>query len=216
VQKHNEFCDHLECPLAELKNIQIQRNDDFLESKRLGKTIQCCYSFGQYHLERKKDRFPNLLELSAEIANYELEVFQNRQKGLVLYTQFYTKEDIDSNEKFTLYYLKKKIEELFIDNENYSKSNTENEISEFRHNIEVSVSMLAEFWYFLADPKCNLKKLYDLANVLFPLKIGVDNEWKNIQKLKNIESYNLYARYLIKVFNDKEKGLKILEEAKKI
>jgi hypothetical protein len=110
-----------------------------------------------------------------------------------------------------LYYLKKKIEELFIDNENYSKSNTENEISEFRHNIEVSVSMLAEFWYFLADPKCNLKKLYDLANVLFPLKIGVDNEWKNIQKLKNIESYNLYARYLIKVFNEKEKGLKILE-----
>ena len=58
--------------------------------------------------------------------------------------------------------------------------------------------------------------MYDLANVLFPLKIGVDNEWKNIQKLKNIESYNLYARYLIKMFNDKEKGLKILEEAKKI
>ena len=24
--------------------------------------------------------------------------------------------------------------------------------------------MLAEFWYFLSDPKCNLKKLYDLAN----------------------------------------------------
>ncbi len=28
--------------------------------------------------------------------------------------QFYTKENIDSNEKFMLYYLKKKIEELFI------------------------------------------------------------------------------------------------------
>jgi len=71
--------------------------------------------------------------------------------------------------------------------------------------------MLAEFWYFLSDPKCNLKKLYDLANVLFPLKIGVDQSWKNVHMMKNIECYYLYARYLVKMFNDKEKGLKILE-----
>lgn len=76
--------------------------------------------------------------------------------------------------------------------------------------------MLAEFWCFLADPKCNLKKLYDLANILFPLKIGVDKDWEEIKKLKNIESYNFYAKYLIKMFNDKEKGMKILEEAKMI
>ena len=80
----------------------------------------------------------------------------------------------------------------------------------------MSVTMLAEFWYFLADPKCNLKKLYDLANILFPLKIGVENDWENIKRLKNIESYNFYAKYLIKMFNDKEKGMKILEEAKTI
>jgi len=76
--------------------------------------------------------------------------------------------------------------------------------------------MLAEFWYFLSDPKCNIKKLYDLTNVLFPLKIGVDEAWQTVKQLKNIESYHLYARYLIRMFNDKEKGLKILEEARKI
>ena len=61
-----------------------------------------------------------------------------------------------------------------------------------------------------------MKKLYDLANVLFPLKIGVDNDWTKIEKIKNIESYNLYAKYLIKMFNDKEKGLKVLQQAAKI
>lgn len=76
--------------------------------------------------------------------------------------------------------------------------------------------MLAEFWYFLSDPKCNLKKLYDLANVLFPMKIKVDKTWKMIRQFKSIECYNLYAKYLIKMFNDKEKGLKILEEAHKL
>ena len=76
--------------------------------------------------------------------------------------------------------------------------------------------MLAEFWYFLADPKCNIKKLYDLTNSLFPQKIGVDEAWKSVKKLKNIECYNLYAKYLIRMFNDKEKGFKILEEARRI
>jgi hypothetical protein len=80
----------------------------------------------------------------------------------------------------------------------------------------VSVSLLAEFWYFLSDPKCNLKKLYDLANILFPMKIRVDQTWRSIRTLRNIECYNLYARYLIKMFNDKEKGLRILEEARKL
>ena len=105
---------------------------------------------------------------------------------------------------------------MFIGNGNFSKANADTEISEFRHQIEISVTMLAEFWCFLADPKCNLKKLYDLANILFPLKIGVEKDWEEIKKLKNIESYNFYAKYLIKMFNDKEKGMKILEEAKMI
>ena len=76
--------------------------------------------------------------------------------------------------------------------------------------------MLAEFWYFLSDPKCNIKKLYDLANVLFPLKIGVDEAWRAVKQLKNIECYHLYAKYLIRMFNDKERGIKILEEARRL
>lgn len=83
------------------------------------------------------------------------------------------------------------------------KGESEEDISSFKHDIEVSVSMLAEFWYFLSDPKCNLKKLYDLANVLFPMKIKVDQTWKMIRQFKSIECYNLYAKYLIKMFNDK-------------
>lgn len=70
--------------------------------------------------------------------------------------------------------------------------------------------MLAEFWYFLSDPKCNIKKLYDLANVLFPLKIGVDDAWHTVRTLRNIETYHLYAKYLIRMFNDRDKGLRIL------
>lgn len=58
--------------------------------------------------------------------------------------------------------------------------------------------------------------MYDLANVLFPLKIGVDDSWKIVRQLRNIESYHLYARYLIKMFNDKETGMRILEEARKL
>lgn len=46
--------------------------------------------------------------------------------------------------------------------------------------------MLAEFWFFLSDPKCNLTKLYDLANDLFPMKIKVDNNWKSVKLSKNI------------------------------
>lgn len=37
--------------------------------------------------------------------------------------------------------------------------------------------MLAEFWSLLADPKCNLKKLYDLTNFLFPLKMSLEQDW---------------------------------------
>ena len=76
--------------------------------------------------------------------------------------------------------------------------------------------MLSEFWYLLSDPKCNTKKLYDLANVIFPLKIEVDAMWARIEPIRNIQSYTLYAKYLIELFNDKEAGLKLLEQAKKI
>lgn len=48
------------------------------------------------------------------------------------------------------------------------------------------------------------------------MKIRVDQTWRTIRGLRNIECYNLYARYLIKMFNDKEKGLRILEEAHKL
>ena len=67
----------------------------------------------------------------------------------------------------------------------------------------MSVSLLAEFWYFLSDPKCNLKKLYDLANVLFPQKRRVDEAWKSVRALKNVDCHTLYAKYLIRMFNDK-------------
>ena len=48
------------------------------------------------------------------------------------------------------------------------------------------------------------------------MKIQVDQTWRTIRMLRSIECYSLYARYLIKMFNDKEKGLKILEEARKL
>lgn len=57
--------------------------------------------------------------------------------------------------------------------------------------------MLTEFWYMLSNNKCDLKKLYDLANTIFPLKMQVDKMWMAIETYKNIDSYNLYARYLI-------------------
>lgn len=59
------------------------------------------------------------------------------------------------------------------------------------------MSMLTEFWYMLSNNKCDLKKLYDLANTIFPLKMQVDKMWMAIETYKNIDSYNLYARYLI-------------------
>jgi hypothetical protein len=118
-------------------------------------------------------------------------------------------------DEWGIYYLKRSIEG-FEGNGEAGIGEREEEIAAFKHSIEVSVSMLAEFWYFLSDPKCNIKKLYDLANVLFPLKIGVDEAWRTVRQLRNIESYHLYARYLIRMFNDKEKGLKILEEARRI
>ena len=30
IKKHNEFCNHPECPLLELKNIVVDRHNDFL------------------------------------------------------------------------------------------------------------------------------------------------------------------------------------------
>lgn len=42
-------------------------------------------------LVRQKDLFPNKIELSIEIANYELEVFHLRTKGLQLYNREYSK-----------------------------------------------------------------------------------------------------------------------------
>jgi len=48
------------------------------------------------------------------------------------------------------------------------------------------------------------------------MKIKVDKNWKSVKQSKNIECYNLYAKYLIKLFNDKDKGMKVLDEAQKI
>ena len=73
--------------------------------------------------------------------------------------------------------MKKKIDSMFSGENRQAQSNLDNELSEFRQKIEVSVTMLAEFWSLLADPKCHLKKLYDLTNFLFPLKVSLEEDW---------------------------------------
>lgn len=40
--------------------------------------------------------------------------------------------------------------------------------------------------------------------------------WARIEPIRNIASHGLYAKYLIELFNDKETGLKLLDQAKKI
>ena len=50
----------------------IKRNDDFLEQKRLVKTIQIAFEYGKFILERRRYSFPNDIGLMIEIAFYEL------------------------------------------------------------------------------------------------------------------------------------------------
>lgn len=53
---------------------------------------------------------------------------------------------------------------MFIGAKKLGEQNINQIESEFRQKLQISVAKLSDFWYFLSEPKCNLKKLYDLAN----------------------------------------------------
>lgn len=46
-------------------------------------------------------------------------------------------------EKYAIYFLKKEIDNIFIGEQKQANTNTDNELSQFRQKIEVSVTMLA-------------------------------------------------------------------------
>ena len=129
VETHNQFCQEFYCPLKSLATLKIDRGDDFLEQKRLNKTIQGCLEFGKYFLEEQLNEEPNSLDLIIEIANYDFEALHNKQTGLISFTVHYGKPEINLSQKYALYYLKKKIESVYEQNEMQSNNNLQAELS---------------------------------------------------------------------------------------
>ena len=64
-----------------------------------------------------------------EIAFYELEALQNKQKGLFLYNEYNSKNELTYHHRYSIFFLKKKIDEMYVGNGKFSKANADTEIS---------------------------------------------------------------------------------------
>lgn len=108
-----------------------------------------------------------------------MEALRLKQKALFLHNEL-GEAQLGVWNGYSLHYLRRKIDLESNVHEEVNQQLHDQLLSEFQHNIEISASMLSEFWYLLSDPKCNTKKLYDLANVIFPLRLEVDAMWARI------------------------------------
>jgi hypothetical protein len=89
IARHNRDCNDGECALKSLEGMRVERGDELMEQKRFSKTVEKVLEFALHRLVRQKDVFPNSVPLNLEIANFELEVFHQRTRGLQLYNREY-------------------------------------------------------------------------------------------------------------------------------